>query len=201
MGFNIGFNIVLNNGFNIGVQYLAQCWVQYWAQCWVQYCVQYSDSILGSILGSISVLDVPMNLCIKFHQNRVSNSWDIGNIEFVWWGMGGGVVCKVIFVSNPTLGYVRLSWVVVELGFWQLKGPYNLGSEMCSLLVRSFYKGKGWKKLLKMLLSAWHPPPLVETKLERCTTTPLKILKKNLIVHCLCNNNLYDGGRTQQRQL
>ena len=30
---------------------------------------------------------------------------------------------------------------------------------MCSLLVRSFYKGKGWKKLLKMLLSAWHPPP------------------------------------------
>ena len=35
---------------------------------------------------------------------------------------GGGVVvvvvvCKVIFVSNPTEGYVRLSCVVVELGF------------------------------------------------------------------------------------
>ena len=47
-------------------------------------------------------------------------SWgfdNIANIEFVWWG--GGVVCKIIFMSNPTLGYVSLSWVVVELGFWQ----------------------------------------------------------------------------------
>ena len=25
-----------------------------------------------------------MNLHLKFHQNRVSNSWDIANIEFVW---------------------------------------------------------------------------------------------------------------------
>ena len=41
---------VLNIGFIIGVQY------------W------------GSILGSISVLDVPMNLHLKFHPNQVSNS-------------------------------------------------------------------------------------------------------------------------------
>ena len=37
-------------------------------------------------------------------ENWVSNSWDIANIEFVW-GVGGGgwgVVCKVIFMSNPT---------------------------------------------------------------------------------------------------
>ena len=27
------------------------------------------------------------------------------------------VVCKVLFVSNPTLCYVRLRLVVVELGF------------------------------------------------------------------------------------
>ena len=67
-----------------------------------------------------SVLDVTRTPCLKFHQNRVSNSWDIANIEFLWWGVGGGgVVCKVIFMSNPTFGYVRLSWVVVELGFWQ----------------------------------------------------------------------------------
>ena len=35
-----------------------------------------------------SVLDVPRNLPVKFHQNRVSNSWDIANIEFV---SGGGL--------------------------------------------------------------------------------------------------------------
>ena len=72
--------------------------------------------LLGSILGLIFGLNiglnigfnirvqywvVPMNLHLKFHQNRVSNSWDIANIEFVWVG-GGGVVCKVIFVFNPT---------------------------------------------------------------------------------------------------
>ena len=31
-----------------------------------------------------------------FGQNRVSNSWDIADFEFVWVGGGGG--CKVIFV-------------------------------------------------------------------------------------------------------
>ena len=37
-----------------------------------------------------SVLDVPSSLCLKFHQNRVSNSWDIADIVKVelWlsWG-------------------------------------------------------------------------------------------------------------------
>ena len=40
-----------------------------------------------------SVLDFPMNLHFKFHQNRVSNSWDIANIEFVWGG--GGVLIYI----------------------------------------------------------------------------------------------------------
>ena len=35
-----------------------------------------------------SILDVPNNLHLKFHQNQVSNNWDIANIEFVW---GGGL--------------------------------------------------------------------------------------------------------------
>ena len=38
-----------------------------------------------------SILDVPRNLCLKFHQNRVSNSSDIANIEFGW-GLGCGGV-------------------------------------------------------------------------------------------------------------
>ena len=43
-----------------------------------------------------SVLDVPRSLPLKFHQNRVSNSWDIADFEFVW-VVGGGGGCKVIF--------------------------------------------------------------------------------------------------------
>ena len=40
-----------------------------------------------------SVQDSPMNLCLKFGQNRVSNSWDIADVEFSvggWWVVGGG---------------------------------------------------------------------------------------------------------------
>ena len=55
---------------------------------------------------SLRQFESPRNLPLKFHQNRVRNSWDIADIEFIWGG--GGVVCKVIFVSNPTQGYVRL---------------------------------------------------------------------------------------------
>ena len=76
---------------------------------------------MGSILGAISVLDVPRNLRLKSHQYRVSNSRDIANIEFLWWlGVGGGVVCKVIFVSNPVYVMLRLSKDVVELELGQL---------------------------------------------------------------------------------
>ena len=53
------------------------------------------------------VQDSPMNLHLKSRQNRVSNSWDITNIEFLWWG---GVVCKVIFMSNPTFVELLLHW-------------------------------------------------------------------------------------------
>ena len=48
-----------------------------------------------------SVLDFPKNLYLKFHQNRVTNSWDIADDEFVWVVVvvgGGGDGCKVIFM-------------------------------------------------------------------------------------------------------
>ena len=61
-----------------------------------------------------SVQDGPRNLPLKFGQNRVSNSWDIADIEFLW----GGVVCTVIFMSNLQLHW---GYVVVELGLWQTK--------------------------------------------------------------------------------
>ena len=62
-----------------------------------------------------SVLDVPRNLPLKFHQNWVSNSLYIGDIKFVW-------VVVVIFTSNPTK--VMLGWVKLWLswGFDNLQG-------------------------------------------------------------------------------
>ena len=47
---------------------------------------------------------------LKFPQNQVSKSWDIADIEFVWGG-GGGMVCKVIFMSKPTKVMLRWGWV------------------------------------------------------------------------------------------
>ena len=62
------------------------------------------------------VLDVPRNLRLEFHQNRVSNSWDIADIELVW-VVGGGVVCKLKFVSNPTFVMLGRGWVGVVIKF------------------------------------------------------------------------------------
>ena len=56
-----------------------------------------------------SFLDVPRNLPVKLYQNRVSSSWDIADIEFLWWSGYVGGVCTVIFLSNPTV-VLRLGW-------------------------------------------------------------------------------------------
>ena len=59
-----------------------------------------------------SVHEGPRNLHLKFGQNRVSNSWDIVDIEFavvVVVGGGGGGGPKS-FSCQPNLDYVRLSW-------------------------------------------------------------------------------------------
>ena len=59
-----------------------------------------------------SVQDGPRDLTLKFCQNRVSNSWDIANIEFVSWWVVGGVQSN--FHVKPKL---RLGWVEVGLGW------------------------------------------------------------------------------------
>ena len=57
------------------------------------------------------VQDGPRNLPLKFGQNRVSNSWDIADIEFLW---GGVVVWFAQSFSCPTFNYIEvtllLSW-------------------------------------------------------------------------------------------
>ena len=58
-----------------------------------------------------SVLNVHRNLPLKFHQNRVNNSWDIADIEFLWWVVGGGCAKSFYCQTQPC--------VEVRLGFWQ----------------------------------------------------------------------------------
>ena len=59
-----------------------------------------------------------LTLPLKFHQNRVSNSWDIDDIEFLWWVVGGlGWYAKsfsCLIQLKVTLGWVEL-WM--SLGF------------------------------------------------------------------------------------
>ena len=50
------------------------------------------------------VLHVHRNLPLKFRQNQLSNSWDITNIEFLWWW-----VVQSHFIVKPNL-VLRLVW-------------------------------------------------------------------------------------------
>ena len=54
-----------------------------------------------------SVQDGPRNPSLKPGYNRVSNSWDIADIEFVV--VGGGWVDQSHFYVKPNLGYVSLN--------------------------------------------------------------------------------------------
>ena len=60
-----------------------------------------------------SVQDGSKTLLLKFGHNRASNSWDIADIEFVWWlVVVGGVQSPFRVKLEPTLGSVelRLGW-------------------------------------------------------------------------------------------
>ena len=102
----------------------GQNWVSDRCCCWFQ------NSSLVKIRSSIDLVNVvvfvvvvvvcvvvvdPRNLPLKFGWNRDSNSWDIADIKFVWW-----VGVQSHFHVKPSFCYVRLSWIVVELGSWQL---------------------------------------------------------------------------------
>ena len=57
------------------------------------------------------VKDGPRNLPLKFGQNRVSNSWDIADIEFLWVGWVG--VYSHFRVKPPTTMRLGCRWVGV----------------------------------------------------------------------------------------
>ena len=57
-----------------------------------------------------SILNVHRNLPLKFHQNRVSNTWDIADIELLWSGWVG--FAESFYCQTQIC-------VEVRLGFWQ----------------------------------------------------------------------------------
>ena len=67
------------------------------------------------------LLFYPRNLPLKFHQNWVSYSWDIADIEFVWGGWWG---LQSHFIVKPN------HCVEVRLGVWQYQ---NMALNMTNL--------------------------------------------------------------------
>ena len=77
-----------------------------------------------------SVLDVPRNLHVKFHQIRVSNSWDIADIEFLWWVCGWSSQSHFLVKPNRCVE-VRLGW-----GFDNYKSEYEMIDQCPGLIMQ-----------------------------------------------------------------
>ena len=86
-----------------------------------------------------SVLNVARNLLLLFYQNWVSNSWDIAGFEFLW--VGWWVVCKVIFVSNPTKVMLDWGWVELLLS-WGFDGDVAVSTYELQLVSQHYTLGE-----------------------------------------------------------
>ena len=79
-----------------------------------------------------SVLDVPRNLPLKFHQNMVSNSWYIADIELVWFGWvvwwGGWVGVLTIFSKSKLQDMLKVFLLENKGKTWiyRLVNPKNI---------------------------------------------------------------------------
>ena len=98
-----------------------------------------------------------MNLSLKFHLNRVSNRWHITDIEFVW---GGGGVCKVILLSNPTLCWnifeITMQFIkMLQSGVGSMQGK-NTGNMPSA--VRGVKKNKNVESYLALTAFPFHYP-------------------------------------------
>ena len=121
-----------------------------------------------------SVQHSPMNLRLKFSQNRVSNSWDIADIEFVW----GGVEFTVIFMSNLQL-QLRLfcSWVwVLTKILAQKRCQYNkMFDQKKIMFIKSFVPQKFW------LQKKFWSKNILPIKMLPIKKLPQKILSKKVL--------------------
>ena len=124
-----------------------------------------------------SAQDGPRNLPLKFGQNRVSNSWDIADIEFVWGGWGG-VEFTVIFMSNLQL-QLRLfcSWVwVLTKILAQKRCQYNkMFDQKKIMFIKSFVPQKFW------LQKKFWSKNILPIKMLPKINLPQKILSKKVL--------------------
>ena len=124
-----------------------------------------------------SAQDGPRNLPLKFGQNRVSNSWDIADIEFVWGGWGG-VEFTVIFMSNLQL-QLRLfcSWVwVLTKILAQKRCQYNkMFDQKKIMFIKSFVPQKFW------LQKKFWSKNILPIKMLPIKKLPQKILSKKVL--------------------
>ena len=124
-----------------------------------------------------SAQDGHKNLPLKFRQNRVSNSWDIADIEFVWGGWGG-VEFTVIFMSNLQL-QLRLfcSWVwVLTKILAQKRCQYNkMFDQKKIMFIKSFVPQKFW------LQKKFWSKNILPIKMLPIKKLPQKILSKKVL--------------------
>ena len=114
-----------------------------------------------------SVLDVPMNLHLKFHQNRVSNSWDIGNIEFVWWGVGW-------FAKS----FSCLTQLKVMLGWVELWLSWGFDKKFIIVFYKTFHVALDVPWIFTTFMLPWHPTSTDSTCCIWCSLFPMFNLSK-----------------------
>ena len=77
----------------------------------VKFVLDVVDIVVDIVVGVHVVVLDPRNLPLKFGQNRVTNSWDIADIEFLvgggwsWWWR------RMVVAVKPNFCFDRLSWV------------------------------------------------------------------------------------------
>ena len=77
-------------------------------------------------------LDVSRNLPLKFGQNRVSDSWDIVEIEFLWWVVDVGGVKRV---PPAPLGWYCMPFLIgyMILAYFSTNQNGDMWSEVVKL--------------------------------------------------------------------
>ena len=125
-----------------------------------------------------SVLDVPRNLSLNFHQNRVSNSWDITDIEFLW-GLQSHFMVKPNLVLRLGLGFDNI---------------FCHGDPRSKFLPRHQISSRGplgWSSLggsrTQKLCNSWLYPVLLPGQLGSCfqSMDPLVVQIRSIKGWCL----------------
>ena len=125
-------------------------------------CFCFVVIVVVLVVVHVVVVD-PINLPLRFGLNRVRNSWDFNDIEFVV--MVGGWWFKVIFVSNPTFelscGWVGVVTILLHSSFiWNIYLPIiyflNRFDFHLSSFIKNWHKFSCYAQLIPGLLCFVH---------------------------------------------